>query len=133
MLSGSAWKLHGVNAERKLKTFQRAPDCRGIAPHSQLHHLGSLSPGVLTVVASFSDPGWMRVIFTEGRVGNTKISAQNDPTFVTNKGSCPGPVRKNSWDSEHAPNVQPFFQSQTFCLRCFAKYEDTNERARGPK
>ena len=34
----SAWKLRGV---RKLKTFSRTPHCRGIAPHSKVHHLGS--------------------------------------------------------------------------------------------
>ena len=38
-------------------------------------------------------------------------------------------MRKPTWDAEHAPNGQRrFFQSQTFCLRCFAKYEDANER-----
>ena len=37
----SAWKPRGVNAERKLKTFSRAPHCRGIGPHSKVHHLGS--------------------------------------------------------------------------------------------
>ena len=38
-------------------------------------------------------------------------------------------MRKPTWDAGHAPNGQRhFFQSQTFCLRCFAKYEDANER-----